>query len=322
MACQELSVSLNPNDFRLFLEVAEQGSFTKVAARRQTVQSHISRQVGELERQCGGALFRRTGRGVVLTDLGRHVETRIRNWLRDTDRLLADIRADADVPMGTVRLAVLPSAAHPLATHVVQRLRAEYPRIRLDVREGQGGELDTLLDSGSVDMAVLFRFQKPRSDDEYPLSTAGTWLVSRPRDPLTRPETLDFARLEGLRLVLPRRPGHWRALLDEAARSLGFTLQAELEADSLRLQKETVLHASDPVYALLGPFSIAEELRTGQLQASRIVNPDLRRHVTLALPRHGQLTPAIKVVSRLIRETVEGWGHRLTASPLPGPSAA
>ena len=33
------------NDFRLFLEVAESGSLTKVAANRQTAQSHISRQI-------------------------------------------------------------------------------------------------------------------------------------------------------------------------------------------------------------------------------------------------------------------------------------
>lgn len=75
---------MNPNDFRLFLEVAELGSFTKAAAQRQTVQSHISRQISELEGACGGTLFRRTGRGVVLTDLGQHIETRVRSPGRAT----------------------------------------------------------------------------------------------------------------------------------------------------------------------------------------------------------------------------------------------
>src|SRR6218665_1112381 len=154
---------MNPNDFRLFLEVAELGSFTKAAVLRQTVQSHISRQIGELEKQCGGALFRRTGRGVVLTDLGHRVEARVRGWVRDTDQLLADIRVDAGEPMGEVRLGILPSAAHPLITHVFLRLKTEFPKIKLNVREGQGGELDALLDMGSVDMAILFRYQKPTS---------------------------------------------------------------------------------------------------------------------------------------------------------------
>ncbi len=302
---------MNPNDFRLFLEVAELGSFTKAAAQRQTVQSHISRQISELEGACGGTLFRRTGRGVVLTDLGQHIETRVRSWLRDTDQLLADIRTDAGVPMGEVKLGILPSAAHPLMTRLYLRLQAEFPKIKLNVREGQGGELDALLDTGSVDMAVLFRYQKPASDDEKLLATVGTYLVSRPGDPLTKGETVDFSRLQGLRLVLPRRPAHWRSVLDETARGKGFNLHAEVEADSLRVQKELVTHTAH-LYSLLGPFSIADELRSGRLQAARIVNPDRRRYVTLSLPKQGQRTPASKIVARLIKETVEGWGNQLS----------
>ncbi|PZO12145.1 MAG: LysR family transcriptional regulator [Burkholderiales bacterium] len=302
---------MNPNDFRLFLEVAELGSFTKVAAQRQTVQSHISRQISELEAACGGALFRRTGRGVLLTDLGQHIETRVRSWVRDTDQFLADIRTDAGVPMGEVKLGILPSAAHPLMTRLYLRLQAEYPKIKLNIREGQGGELDALLDTGSVDMAVLFRYQKPTSPDEKLLATVGTYLVSRPGDPLTKNETVDFGKLEGLRLVLPRRPAHWRSVLDETARGKGFALQAEVEADSLRVQKELVAHTAH-LYSLLGPFSIADELRSERLQAARIVNPDCRRHVTLSLPKQGQLTAASKIVARLITDTVESWGHRLS----------
>lgn len=141
-------------------------------------------------------------------------------------------------------------------------------------------------------------------------SASSTYLVSRPGDPLTRAATIDFSRLARLPLVLPRRPAHWRAVLDEAARSKGFTLQAEVEADSLRVQRELVAQGHR-LYSLLGSFSIAEDVAAGRLAAARVVNPDLRRHVTLALPRHGPLTPASKVVSRLIRELVQAWGHQL-----------
>ena len=100
-------------------------------------------------------------------------------------------------------------------------------------------------------------------------------------------------------------------MLDETARSKGFVLQAEVEADSLRVQRELVAHTRG-LYSLLGPFSIDAELRAGRLRASRVVNPDLRRHVTLALPKQGQLTPASKIVARMLRETVEAWGNRLS----------
>jgi DNA-binding transcriptional LysR family regulator len=91
------------NTFRLFLEVAEFGSLSKVAANRQVAQSHISRQITDLENECGGSLFRRTGRGVVLTEYGQYVEKRVREWIQLSDELFDDIQQIAKVPMGVVK---------------------------------------------------------------------------------------------------------------------------------------------------------------------------------------------------------------------------
>ena len=307
------------NDFRLFLEVAELGSLSRVAAERQTVQSHISRQISDLEKECGSPLFRRTGRGVVLTEYGEFVEKRARQWISQSEEFFADIRQSSKVPMGQVKVGILPSAAHPLMTEVFKRLHVEYPKIQLNIREGQGGELDTMLDTGSVDLAILFRFEKPNGQDETLLATASTYLVSSPGLPLTHGDTIDFRRLEGLPLVLPRRSSHWRSILDEAARSKGFQLHAEVEADSLRVQKE-VIASNRHLYALLGPFSVEAELQTGQLQAAKIVSPDLKRYVTLATPKQGHATQISRIVSTIIKETVASW-QGLLSPPAPPTNA-
>ncbi|MDB5964298.1 MAG: bacterial regulatory helix-turn-helix, lysR family protein [Polaromonas sp.] len=302
---------MTPESIKLFLQVAELESFTKAAAQRQTVQSHISKQIAELESACGARLFTRTGRGVVLTELGQHIAARLRPWLHETEQLMSDIRNTSNVPMGEVRIAILPSASHPLMTRLYQQLQAHYPLIRLNIREGQGSQLDTLLDSGSVDMAILFRHQMPNGKDERLLTVASTYLVSRPGDPLTSKPTIAFARLKGLALVLPREPAYWRAVLDETARGKGFALHAEIEADSLRTQKELVAETPD-VYSLLASISISAELKTGHLQASRVVTPDLKRYVTLALSKRGRMTQAAEVVADTLQKTVQGWGYQLS----------
>lgn len=299
-------------DFRLFIEVADAGSFTKVAAQRHTVQSHISRQMSEFEKKCGSPLFKRTGRGVTLTEFGQYVAQRVRHWLKESDALFADIRQTSRLPMGEVRLGILPSAAHPLMTRVFARLKAEYPRVTLNIREGQGGELDAMLDAGSVDMAILFRYEKPNTPDETLLATAGTYLVSSPGLPLTQHDTIEFKRLEGLPLVLPRKPAHWRAILDETAKSKGFQFQVAIEADSLTLQKELIIENTQ-LYSLLGPFSFSNELRSGRLRAAKVISPDLKRYVTLARPRQGQLTQACRIVESLITQTIESWQGQLNA---------
>lgn len=308
---RKINIKMQINDFKLFLAVAEQGSLTKVAVERGTAQSHISRQISELERFCGGALFRRTGRGVALTEFGADVQMKVQAWVKDSEALFADIQQTSKVPMGVVKLGVLPSAAHPLMTQVFGRLLKDYPNIKINMREGQGGELDALLDTGSVDIAILFRYQKPSSTDEVLLATANTYLVSAKGAALTQSETIDFKRLKDLPLVLPRANSHWRAQLDETARSHGFNLTPALEADSLRAQKKIVA-ANPHLYALLGPFSIDEELRAGSLQAAKIVNPDLKRYVTLAHPKQGAYTAATRIVKKIIQETVQQWGGQLS----------
>lgn len=296
---------------KLFLEVAEAGSLSKVAARRQTVQSHISRQITEFEVQCAGRLFRRTGRGVELTELGARAATRLRAWVQATELLAQELRVESGQPMGEVRLGIIPSAAHPLITRLFARLQTEYPAIRLNVAEAQGTELDAMLDTGAVDLAVLLRFSQPSGRDERPLCVASTYLVSAPGDALTRTPTLDFAALKGLPLVLPRRPSHWRNALDDTARSLGFRLEPVAEADSLTVQRELVA-CTPGLYSVLGPFSIAEQLKGGRVQASRLVRPDLRRHVTLSFPKQGKLSPAGRIVAQTIEALAVSWGQQIT----------
>ena len=111
-------------------------------------------------------------------------------------------------------------------------------------------------------------------------------------------------------MVLPRRPSHWRHALDETARSLGFKLEPVAEADSLTVQKELV--ARQPgLYSVLGPYSVSAELRSGRLQATKLVRPDLCRHVTLALPKQGKLSPACRAVADTVQQLVESWGNHL-----------
>ena len=129
---------MNHAALKLFIDVAELGSLTRAARLYGTTQPHISRQLNELERECGGRLFRRTGRGVLLTDLGEQIMPRVRAWLMDTDQLVNDIKKASGTPVGTVRIGVLPSTAHPLVSTLYFRLKEAFPLVKLVVREGQG----------------------------------------------------------------------------------------------------------------------------------------------------------------------------------------
>jgi DNA-binding transcriptional LysR family regulator len=303
--------------WKLFIDAAELGSLSKVAVAYGTSQPQISRQISDLERQYGARLFQRTGRGVVLTELGQRVAPKIRAWLASTEQLANDVRTSAGTPIGTVRIGSLPSTAHPLVTTLYYRLKERYPLVQLMVREGQGAQLETWLEDGSVDLAILYRTSPtPKNGDTY-LVEAPTYLVGAAGDELTSRPTVPFAALHNLPLVHFCRPSSWRSRLEELAAEHGIALNVALEADSLSLQ--TQVAADGGIYALLGPYAIAAASRTHRLQSSRIVDPPVPRNIALAMSRHGEMTLACRTVMQIAREIARAGLDQL--SPVTGSAA-
>jgi LysR family transcriptional regulator, nitrogen assimilation regulatory protein len=287
-------------DWKLFIDAAELGSLSKVALAYGTSQPHISRRISELEQECGGRLFQRTGRGVVLTELGQRIAPKVRAWLASTDQLANDVRTSAGTPIGKVRIGSLPSTAHPLVSTLHKRLKQRYPLVQLVVREGQGSQLETWLEDGSVDLAILYRTSgSPKNADTYLVETS-TYLVGAAGDPLTSGPTVRFAKLHNLPLVLFCRPSSWRNQLEQISAERGVSLNVALEADSLSLQTHIV--SDGGIYALLGPYAIAAASKDCRLQSSKLVDPVVTRHIALAMSCHGSLTPACRTVMQITRE--------------------
>ncbi|SDI82881.1 DNA-binding transcriptional regulator, LysR family [Propionivibrio dicarboxylicus] len=245
-------------------------------------------------------MFQRTGRGVVLTELGLRIVPQVRAWLASTEQLANDIRSSAETPIGKVRIGSLSSTAHPLLTTLYRRLRERFPLIQLTIREGQGAQLETWLEDSSVDLAIVYRTNStPRNGDIY-LAETSTHLVSAVGDPLTAHPTVDFSVLHNLPLVTFCRPSSLRGYLEQMSIEQGIALNVALEADSISLQTHIV--AEGGMYAVLAPFAIAVSSRFCPLRASKLINPTITRYVALAMARHGQLTPACRAVIQVIQE--------------------
>ena len=295
--------------WKLFIDAAELGSLSKVAVAYGTSQPHISRQVSELEQECGGRLFQRTGRGVVLTELGQRIAPKVRAWMASTEQLANDVRTSAGTPIGKVRLGSLPSTAHPLVSTLYRQLKERYPLIQLAVREGQGSQLETWLEDGSVDLAILYRTSgSPKNGDTYLVETS-TYLVGAAGDSLTSRPTVRFSALHNLPLVLFCRPSSWRDYLEQISADHNVSLNVVLEADLLSLQTQIVSEGG--IYALLGPYAVAGATKNRRLQSSKLVDPVVTRHIALAMSRHGSLTLACRTVMQLAREIAKSGGAGL-----------
>jgi LysR family nitrogen assimilation transcriptional regulator len=285
-----------------FLVVAETGSLTKAAVAQGTTQSALSLQMAALERDCGGRLFDRTGRGVALTELGVRLVSSAQALLRNAEFLTQDIRSVAGVPVGEVTVGLLPSLAGSLASKLLGEVLAKFPHIQLRILEGSNGQLDEWLSSGRLDVAVLYRYAPSKAVNEETLGLIDSWLVGCTGDPLTKPDTVAFAKLHVQPLILPSMPNGLRQALNQLAMRKRIELNVLVEVDSIPTQKDLV--ASGFGYAILGQHAITNELRAGTLQAARLVQPGMARAVTLATSNRHPLTLASKSVSLLLKRLV------------------
>jgi LysR family transcriptional regulator, nitrogen assimilation regulatory protein len=295
---------MNSEQLRLFIQVAQHSSLTKAALAANSAQSVISRQLSALERECGGRLFYRTGRGVTLTELGATFLPRVKEILEQLDQLSDSIRSSAGVPTGEVRLGILPALSLPLVSTLTRQTRERYPSIRLHLFEGSNGQLQEWIDSRRIDLALMYRYGEVNPSVDRVVGTAFAYLIGAAGDKVTHEPTIAFERLQQLPLVLPGVPNALRTTLDAVAKRENVSLNVILEADSLPIQKR--IAADGVAYAIVGRLAVTEELKLGSLQASRIIDPPIERVAILAAGGHGNHGPAVITIAQLLEPLAIG----------------
>ena len=256
----------------------------------------VSRHIAQLEQASGSRLFRRTGRGVVLTEVGEQVYPRIRKLLGDADQLADDIRSSKGVPMGDVHLGLLPSTVTPLAGPLSAELRRKLPQVRLHLTEGSSAQLEEWLNEGRLDLSMLLREEDTARADEPVLVRLPLALIVPAKHALAKRKTIAFDEVLRLPLVLPAQPHPLRDRLAQMARQKRLTLNVAAEAGSIRLQHEIVACGGGCAITA----ATLEPRDRGRLVAIRIVRPVLSRSVVLSATTHRPHTHATREVSRLL----------------------
>jgi LysR family transcriptional regulator, nitrogen assimilation regulatory protein len=284
----------------VFLQVSASGSLSKAAAALDMPQSMVSRNIAQLEQQCGERLFRRTGRGVVLTEFGEQMLPRVTRLTAEADALADDIRSARGQPAGEVLLGLLPSAVNRFAGPLYAAVRAELPGVRLHLAEAASAQLEEHLREGRLDMAMVLREDEASIGDARVLARVPLHLVGRRGDPVVATDGVPLAALSELPLVVPARPHLLRARLDALAAQHALALRVAAEADSVRLQYEVVAAGGGYAIASVLPGRI-----DARLASARIVEPVLERFVVLAESPRRPHTRATREVRRLIGRVAE-----------------
>lgn len=257
---------------RVFVRVAELGSFARAAAQLELSRARVSEAVAALERSLGARLLHRTTRQLSLTDDGRAYHERAVRILADLDEAEAMVvrargtlsgRLRVDAPMALTRLFVVPA---------LPKLLQRHPELALELRL-ENRPVD-LLEEG-VDCAISYG--APTNVDLVARRVGSTQLVtcaapaylarrSEPR----RPEELERHDAIGFLSLSTGRPSEWQLARDGARHA--FRPASRLAFNSM----EACVDAAE---AGLGVTQVLSSLAHRAITAGRLV-PVLRDWVT------------------------------------------
>jgi len=148
----------------------QHGHFGKAAEACYVTQSTLSAGLRELETLLGVTLVERTRRVVRFTPLGVKVADKAVKVLRESEELADIARVEGQPLHGELRMGVIPTIAPFLLPTMLPKLRSQWPKLKLYLREETSqaacdalhrGHLDCVLLAlpfacGEVDRALLF----------------------------------------------------------------------------------------------------------------------------------------------------------------------
>lgn len=141
------------DDLHIFRTVAREGGVMRAASRLNRVPSNVTTRIKQFEERLGVQLFRRQGRGIVLTDAGQALLGHAERLLRMADEVEEEICHGTT--RGILRLGSLESAASVKLPPIFSKYYAKFPQTTIELQTGTTAGLLRLLGHYEIDAAFV-----------------------------------------------------------------------------------------------------------------------------------------------------------------------
>ncbi|MEM0570853.1 tricarballylate utilization LysR family transcriptional regulator TcuR [Salmonella enterica] len=290
---------------RYFVRIIETGSMGSAAQDLDIGVSALSQQMSRLENELAIRLLQRTSRGVTPTNAGLAFYSQAQLALRHADDAILAAR-EARLS-GHVSVGMAPSTASILGIPFIHAMQENYADVRLHVVESLSGNLERMINTRQIDLAVVFQKDKilrwsarPILEEQLFLIGSHALLAALPDNPIT-PE-----QLAGIPLIMPSQGHGLRGRLDAVCQEHALSVEIVAEIDGLALLMRAV---RDGLGATLQPGAAISHLDNDALRVIGVHNPVLSRPNFLVSLSDDELTPAglaaRVVLTKVMRQLVD-----------------
>ncbi len=224
--------------FRIFLDVAELGSFSQAGDKLFLTQPAVSKRIAALEDSLGARLFDRIGRRVQLTEAGRELLPRARRLLDE----MADIRRSIGNLSDRISGNLAMGTSHHIGLHrlppVLKAFTRRFPEVDLDIRFLDSESACQAVERGTLELGVVTLPPRPLPHLEIQPVWDDPLCFAVGRDhPLTAAPAVSLEALLACPAVLPAPATYTREILEQALAQRGLELHIGMTTNYLETLK-------------------------------------------------------------------------------------
>jgi DNA-binding transcriptional LysR family regulator len=230
---------------------------------------------------------------------GRQIFSTVEQALKLFDEAESKYTELKDTATGIVRICASDTVATHFLIPYIKEYHAKYPNVNLILQNGTSSETIELLKNNKGDTGFV---NLPIDDSDINLSNTVMQLhdtfVASDKFSELMDETIDLKRLQDYPLLMLELSTATRQAIVSFAHSQGVHLHPEIELASLELM--TALAKNGIGIACIPKEFVSHEFEEGSLKEIK-TNPSLpARAIGLALPKHENLTFAVKEFIKLL----------------------
>jgi len=190
------------HQLRYFIAVAEEGSFSRAAAREHVAQPSLSQQIQKLEADLDQRLFDRLPRSIVTTDAGRCLLPRARQILLEianARRCVDDLKEGV---AGSLAVGALPTIAPYALPKLIGKFQDRYPNVTLEIFEDTTENLALRLEDGTLDLVLASTCDDASALERHSLGQESLLVLVAAEHRLAKKKTIKWSDLKREKFLL------------------------------------------------------------------------------------------------------------------------
>lgn len=282
------------NSLRLFMQVAQNRSFSETSRNANVSQPALSRTIRLLEEELGTRLFDRNSRNVSLTAAGEAMLPIVERLTADFDHAFSQLALTFSGARGRVVVGALPSVAASILPRAMASFLHSHPHVEIIVRDHLSGALYQQMQERQIDLAIT----TPPEDGEFtfePFMEDPTVLVAPSGSRFGEAGRVTWSIFADQPFIAMAPRSSVRELTDAAMHKAGITVRPLFECTQLATVG-ALIEAGLGITAL--PRSTIDMIQSPQIACWPLENPLVTRKIGIAYLGDRTLPPAAEAFLR------------------------